>query len=156
MVDYVKVGPQPITVPPWLKQGSDDKAVAADPSLTVKGFSSEETDVLAGIVLETIGAVELSMITRYDSLDGVKMAYSAVPTVSRMAKYSASNLMGYPSSMLSANGQGSANAAHYIQGEISNGYELSEMPTGLELDIQVATSGDVVPFSATGNAYEVI
>jgi hypothetical protein len=144
----------PITLPPWLREQQNDLVVAADPSIVVEGYEAD-IDGMAEAILQDIGAVELSMMTRYDSLDGNRMVYSAVSTRSRLPQYSANNLMGQPSSALTANSQDFLNSAHYVQGELNRGYALDGEPTSLDMNIQVATSADIVPFSTSAQVYEV-
>lgn len=154
MVTYRGISPVPIGVPPWLQKPTDPAAVVADPSFVVEGYGNFDVDTMAEITLQEIGAVELSMLTRYDSLDGVQMAYSPLVSRTRMISYSANNLMGQPNSLLTGNGQDALNSAHYVNGEINRGYDIVDTP--LDMDIQVAVNADIVPFSTTGEVYEVV
>lgn len=156
MVNYVGISPTPISIPPWIQDSSQDIAVAADKSLVVDGYDSTDVDIMADMILQDIGAVELSMITRYDSLDGVKMVYSPIAARTRMVLYSANNLLGQPYSTLHSNGIDVLNSAHYVDGELNRGYQLSNEPPSLDMNIQVASTADIVPFSTSGEVYEVV
>lgn len=149
------ISPTPLTGSWRLQPNNDSIVVAADPSIVVEGYDPD-IDVMADLILQDIGAVELSMMTRYDSLDGARMAYSPIPTKSRLVPYSVNNLMGQPNSALAASGQDFLNSSHYVEGEVNRGYALNGEPPSLDMNIQVATSADVVPFSTSGEVYEVI
>ncbi len=155
MVNYTGISPTPISVP-WTRPPNENSlAVAADRSLLIEGYEPD-IDVMADLILQNIGAVELSLMTRYDSLDGARMAYSPLTTKSRLPQYSVNNLMGQPNSALSASGQDLLNTSHYVQGELPRGYALEGEPPAVSMDIQVAVTADVVPFSVTGEVYEVV
>lgn len=148
--------PTPASMPVLNAYKPNDLVVAADPDIVVEGRNDFEIDSMADAILQDIGAVELSMMTRYDSLDGDAMVYSPIVSKSRQMPYSSNNLMGQPNSALTANGKSYLNSSHYVQGEINRGYQLDGEPDNLDMDIQIAVVADVVPFSVDGEVYEVI
>lgn len=155
-MNYVGISPTPITQPPWKTPGTPDTAVAADQSIIVDGYNSVDVDAMADMILQDIGAVELSMITRYDSLDGASMVYSPISSRTRLVQYSANNLLGLANSVLNANGTDFLNSTHYVDGEINRGYQLGSVPPELEMEIEVAIVADAVPFNISGEVYDVL
>jgi hypothetical protein len=147
----------PITTTPWRVAGNASPAVNADPALVVEGLTDIDVDTMADLILQDIGAVELSKLLRYDSFENMQVAYSPVSSQNRMLSYRANSLIGQENSLLTANGTSALSTTNYIDGEINRGYELGYTPSEFDVEIQVAISGDVVPFNTSqGEVLEVV
>jgi len=142
---------KPVQTAPWQKLPNPTVVVAADPDLVLESYSNVDVDVMAELILEDIGGVELSRILRYDSLDGVNVTYSPITKRSRVKPYHSNNLLGQEFSRLVANGSNSLNVVRYLEGETSRGISLNAEPPETLVEVQVALSADWVPFSATNN-----
>lgn len=139
----------PISTAPWKKPVSPSPAVAADPDLVVETYSSIDVDVMADLILQDIGGVELSKILRYDSIDGNTTVYSPMSSVSRIKPYNSNNLLGQEFSRLVAGGSSAMNITSYMDGEVPRGVALTGEPTEYDVQVQVAIAADWVPFSST-------
>jgi hypothetical protein len=149
------VNPYPISTAPWQEQVNPSVAVAADPDLVIDQYATDDIDIMADLILQDIGGVELSKILRYDSLDGINQIYSPMAATSRVRPYHSNNLMGQEFSRLVADGSNPLNVSRYIEGETSRGIALENEPTEYDVEIQVALAADWVPFSASIETVEV-
>lgn len=140
----------PISTAPWQQLANSSPAVAADPDIVIEPYANIDVDVMADLILQDIGGVELSKILRYDSLDGVNVVYSPASNTSRVKPYHSNNLLGQEFSRMVADGSSAMNINRYVEGEMPRGISLDGEPQEYDVEIQVAIAGDWVPFSATG------
>lgn len=141
----------PISTAPWVKPSGSSTAVAADPALVIEPYSNIDVDVMADLILQDIGGVELSKILRYDSFDGFNQVYSPMAQKSRVKPYASNNMLGQEFSRVSADGSNRMNAAHYMDGEIARGISLTNEPPEYDVEIQVAIAGDWVAFAPSSS-----
>ena len=149
------VNPYPVSTAPWQTKPDPSVAVAADPDLVIESYSNVDVDVMADLILQDIGGIELSRILRYDSLDGVNRVYNAMSSTSRVKPYNSNNLLGQEFSRIQANGGSDLNIGKYMQGEVIRGVSLDGEPAEYDVQIQVAIAADWVPFSTAVSTVDV-